>query len=322
MIILDFYGVNPSTALKNIVARKKERLNQNADSKIKSALIVQGGSMRGVFSAGSLIALEKLSFSQGFDVVYGSSGGAVNASYFLSNQGPLGASIYYEDINNSKFINAMRFDRIVDIDYLFDEVIIHKKPLDIYKVASSKMLLYFFATDISAGKAVRFSHKSKNFLQLLKASCALPFYYNRPVFIDSKGYLDGGICKTIPIEEAINDGCTDILVLLTNSIKSRKPISSFERFLVKKSLSKFSSKLFDTYLEGFENYSYSFDICIGKRKIEKGVNIATIIPDDNFSLNRLTKNEKLLKEAAIDGARKVFNLFKKDYDMGNILRYN
>ncbi len=80
MRILNVYGTTPLTALKNILARKEEKLNRktNSKKKIKSALIVQGGCMRGVFSAGSLIALEKLGLSQAFDAVYGSSGGAVN----------------------------------------------------------------------------------------------------------------------------------------------------------------------------------------------------------------------------------------------------
>lgn len=45
------------------------------------------------------------------------------------------------------------------------------------------------------------------------------------------------------------------------------------------------------------------------------------MPDDDFRLNRLTKNENLLKEAAIDGAKKAFELFSMDYDTTNILRY-
>ncbi len=81
-------------------------------------------------------------------------------------------------------------------------------------------------------------------------------------------------------------------------------------------------ELFNTYLKGFDNYNYSFNASIGKGKVKNNVNIATIVPDDDFSLNRLTKNEKLLKGAAINGARKVFDLFSKNYDTSGILRYD
>lgn len=321
--ILNFYGTNTSTALKNILARKEEKLNHktNSKKKIKSALIVQGGCMRGVFSAGSLLALEKMGFTQGFDAVYGSSGGAINASYFLANQGPFGASIYYEDINNSKFINILRVNKIVDIDYLFDEVVTRIKPLYVNQVTNAKTPLYFFVTDIEEGTAKRFNAKScGNFLKSLKASCALPVYYNKPVFVDAKGYLDGGICKAIPIQDAINDGCTDILVLLTQPTKDST--NFFGDFLVKKFLSKFGSKLVNAFFTCLNEYSYAFDVSLGNVKIKKKVNIATIVPDSNFNLNRLTKSEKLLKEVAIDGAKKVFDLFEQKFDMSDILRYN
>ena len=324
--ILNAYEINTSVALKNILIRKKER-NTSMKSKknIKSALVVQGGGMRGVFSAGSLIALEKMGFSQGFDAVYGSSGGAMNAAYFLTKQCPFGASIYYEDINNSKFINIFRINRILDIDYLIDKVIRHKKPLDLHKLNNSQTPMYLFVTEANTGKTIRFDSKSKNILKLLKATCAVPILCNKTVSLNNRTYLDGAISKSIPIEEAIKDGCTDILVLLTHSVKFRKSISFsnlFEKILVKKFLSKFSKKLVDTYLTGLKNYEQAFDISLGVRKVKENIHIATIVPDDNFRVTRLTKDQILLKQAAIDGAKKVFDLFNKNYNMNDILKYN
>ena len=314
---MGFYGVKPETAIKNIIAKAKK----SNSKRIKSALVVQGGGMRGIFSAGSLIALNEIGLRESFDAVYSSSGGAINAAYLLSDQPKFGTSIYYEDINNSKFINLLRINKIVDIDYLFDEVVTQKKPLDTEKVTSSKTPLHFFVTDVEAGTAKRFNAKyCSNFLKSLKASCAMPVYYNKPVFIEGKRYLDGGICKTVPILDAVNDGCTDILVLLTQPAKGEA--NFFEDFLVKKFLSKFGSKLVNAFFTGSKECGYAFDISLGNVKIKKKVNIATIVPDSNFKLNRLTKNEKLLKNAAIDGARKVFDLFNKEWNMGNILKYN
>ena len=55
-----------------------------------------------------------------FDEVYGCSAGAVNACYFLSGQGAYGTTIYYQNINNRKFIHPLRLWKIVDLDFLFD----------------------------------------------------------------------------------------------------------------------------------------------------------------------------------------------------------
>lgn len=289
--------------------------------RIKSALVVQGGGMRGIFSAGSLIALQELGLKNAFDAIYGSSGGAMNAAYLLSNQTKFGTSIYYEDINNSKFINLLRINKILDMDYLFEEVVTLKKPLNLDKVKNAKASLYFFVTDVEKGTSKKLDSKScDNLLKSLKASCALPIYYNKPVFIDGIGYLDGGICKAIPIQDAINDGCTDILVLLTQPTKILT--NFFEDFLIKRFLSRFGPKLVNAFFRGLNEYNYAFDISLGNAKIRKKVNIATVVPDAKLMLNRLTKNKKLLKNAAIEGARKVFHLFNKEFDTSNILRYN
>ncbi|MBI3026825.1 patatin-like phospholipase family protein [Candidatus Woesearchaeota archaeon] len=315
-------GINPETSLRNIIIRNKERIKSKNISKrgIKSALVVQGGAMRGIFSAGSLIALHNLGLRNAFDAIYASSGGAMNVAYFLSDQPQFGTSIYYEDINNSNFINLLRVNKIVDIDYLFDNVVINKKPLDTYKVIKSKTPFYFFATDIETGRAVRCNSKSKNILKLLKASCALPLYYNKPVLINHKGFLDGGIQKAVPLEDAIKDGCTDVLVLLTEP-KPKKYLSFLEKFLLKKALSKLSKNLFGGYLTGFEDYKHIFNISTGKIKIDN-MNIATILPDDKFRLTRLTKNKELLKWAAVDGAKSVFVAFNRQFNTGNILKYS
>ena len=50
------------------------------------ALVVEGGGMRGAVSGGGLQALHDLGLRDAFDVVYGSSAGAINATYFLSGQ--------------------------------------------------------------------------------------------------------------------------------------------------------------------------------------------------------------------------------------------
>lgn len=315
------YGVNPSAALRNISLRKKE-LAKGLHSKKgrKTAIVVHGGGMRGVFSAGSLIALEKMGFSEGFDAIYSSSSGALNASYFLAGQSAFGTSIYYEDMNKLKVINPFRIKKILDIDYVFDHIITEIKPLNIGKVRNSRTCLYFFATDENAKTVVRFSSKSDDVMTLLKASCALPVYYGKGVHINGSAYFDGGICKPIPLKEAIDDGCTDILVILTHPVIFRNRTGFFEKFVGKLLLSRINPELLDVYLKGFSDYYNSFDISIGKIKSGKNVNITTIVPDDSFSLNRLTKNGRLLKKAAIEGAEKAFGMFNYKYE-GEILKY-
>lgn len=146
----------------------------------------------------------------------------------------------------------------------------------------------------------------------------MPVYCNKTVSINGKEYSDGGISMAIPIREAIKDGCTDILVLLTQSIKSRDSLGNFERLVHKLLMPEFRD-FTDTYLE---DYKYSFDLAIGRKRRKDKVNIASIVPDSKLRLNRLSKNEALLKNAAMQGASELFRLFKEKHDTKDILKYS
>ena len=84
------------------------------------ALVVEGGALRAVCSAGGVVALEHLGLTEVFDHVYGTSAGAMNASYFITGQARLGIRIYYEDMNRRAVVNPWRFWRILDLDRLFE----------------------------------------------------------------------------------------------------------------------------------------------------------------------------------------------------------
>jgi len=73
--------------------------------------------MRGVVSAGALIAMERVSLTSVFDEVYGESAGAINACYFLAGKAAFGGRIYLEDLISSRFINPLRPGKILDMDF-------------------------------------------------------------------------------------------------------------------------------------------------------------------------------------------------------------
>ena len=64
-----------------------------------------------------------LGLSRAFDEVYACSSGAINAAYFVAGQAAYSVSIYYDEVNNRNFINPLRLNNILNMDFLFDEVI-------------------------------------------------------------------------------------------------------------------------------------------------------------------------------------------------------
>src|SRR5215468_5349889 len=118
------HGVNPA----NTIDLLKERAHWLRSGSMpsdgrKTALIVEGGAMRGVISCAALMGLEELGMTEVFDEVYGASAGAVNAAYFLAGQAGYATTIYYQKINNTRFIRRLWHRTIVDIDGLFDSII-------------------------------------------------------------------------------------------------------------------------------------------------------------------------------------------------------
>ena len=151
------YGVNSADTvdlLKERVRRRRQGI-QKWDGR-KVALVVEGGAMRGIISCAALMALEDLGMTEVFDEVYGASAGAVNAAYFLAGQAALATTIYYQKINNTRFIRRLWHRKIVDIDDLFDSIIAGERPLRVDKVLTSRSPLFITIADASTG-AGRFS---------------------------------------------------------------------------------------------------------------------------------------------------------------------
>ena len=123
-------GTHPRRVIDLILERASLAGRNKPDPSRKLGLVIEGGGMRGVISAGSLLALDLLGFREIFDEIYAASAGGVNAAYFLSGQGTLGMTVYFDDIANRRFINPWRVFKIVDVDYAYDRIISLYKPLD------------------------------------------------------------------------------------------------------------------------------------------------------------------------------------------------
>jgi predicted patatin/cPLA2 family phospholipase len=319
-------GVRPEAAIRHILDRKAEReIGQSSRSSRKTACILQGGAMRGVVSAGSVIAMETLGFTEGFDAVYGASAGAINGAYFLARQSAFGTSIYYQDIANRRFINPLRLSKIADMDFLFDQIITKKKRLDVPRIRRNRTPLYIAATDVETARETVFcSHDDAvDLLAALKASAAMPILYHRPVTVNGRRYFDGGVVDSIPIERAINDGCTDLLVVFTVPKDFRAtPPGLVERWLAARLLRPLSRELEIAFHHRQDSYNRALDIALGKVRLEAEVNIVAVFPDPDLRLSRLTKNARTLKRAAIECGHRVMRLFsEKDHRRAELIQF-
>ncbi len=193
----------------------------NKNNKKVFGLVLQGGGMRAVYSAGAIVPLIEYGFSDSFEHVVGSSAGAINGAYFIDQRTETMLA-YTEDLTNKKFVNLLRRDKKVDIDYVIDSVLKPKRPIGIESLRNAHTKLHVVVTDAKNGKGVVISdhHKFTEIYEEFRATAALPLLYDKPVLVAGKYYIDGGVADLLPIDVAIQLGCTDIVVVLTQQISS------------------------------------------------------------------------------------------------------
>jgi predicted patatin/cPLA2 family phospholipase len=194
-----------------------------------TGLVVQGGGMRGVYSMGALAGLEELGLGLSFDHVLGASAGAINGAYMLGEQARLAVTVYTDDISNKQFIDFFRCKKAIDIDFLVDEVLTKVKPLDVNGVLKSPSVLHIALTHAESGKTHYVTDKQvgSELMQALKATAALPGFYNQLVVVEGRTYIDGAVLDAIPLFRALALGCTHIVVVITRPLGFRRAPSGF-----------------------------------------------------------------------------------------------
>lgn len=293
------------SVLSLLRARQARGSRPPHDDGARIALVVEGGAMRGVISAGMVWALEDLGYVDAFDAVYGSSAGAINAAYFLAGQAGLGTTIYYEDINNTSFIRLGRAvvrRPIVNLGYLLDDVAIRRKPLRVDRVLTSPSPLSVLATDIDRQSPHVFNAfaTARSLFAALRAGATMPVVAGDPFVHDGARYLDASLSEPIPVPAAEADGCTHALVLLTRSGAMHARPSAFDRYFVAPRLRRISPVLADRYLTRAEPYSrliHAIDAGAGPR----GTMAVTGLRVDGLRVSKLECRRDILRDAARRG---------------------
>jgi predicted patatin/cPLA2 family phospholipase len=192
------------------------------------ALVVEGGGMRGVVSAGMTAALEDLGFAGCFDLVVGTSAGALNGAALLAGVAGGCTEEYHGGFATREFINPARLllgRPVVDVEYALD---FSSAALDADRHAralANGTELHCVATDVAtAGPADLTGLSTPDDLRsALLATSRLPWIGGQPVPFRGRTWLDGGLTEPVPLPTALAAGATHALVLLTRAFGTRLP---------------------------------------------------------------------------------------------------
>ncbi len=303
-------------------------------------LICPGGAMSGVFGVGVLTAFQEANLYPRIKRIYAGSAGAINTAYFLSKQLRLGSSVYYDDLVGRAFIrpehvpiaywqklinryvkNIPKKNLLnpVDLDYLF-EIIKNKKKLDIKKLLKSKIDFRVVVTDLKTLKLKTFDGRTKNILNLLKASACLVPYYNSPIKIYNRNYIDGMIVDPLylsevfkeinPVRKPVTSNGVNKnykIIIINNSAVQRNFLFDIKGFL-EASAAYFMFKK-DAIYKAFMERNKKFQE--GLELIKKHKNIFLIASPRDKTIASTTNRKKLL-ETYNSGIRIGKNFLKKN----------
>lgn len=206
---------------------------------MKKGLILEGGAMRGLFTAGILDVFMENNIE--FDGLVGVSAGAVFGCNYKSGQ--IGRTLRY----NLKYCRDRRYCSFWNIllhgDMYPKKFCYHDIPevLDVFdKDAFNKnpMKFYVVATDVETGKPVYrcFQKAEGDYLEFMRASASMPFV-SRIVEAYGHKMLDGGISDSVPLEFFEKEGYDRNIVITTREAgytKEKNPLSGLGHLVYRK----------------------------------------------------------------------------------------
>jgi len=187
---------------------------------MKIGLVLEGGGMRGLYTAGVLDVMMEHQFMP--DVVCGTSAGVTFGVNLLSQQ--KGRVLRY----NCRYAGDRRYislhswlttGNMINRDFAYDLLPRELDPFDEETFEQSKAAFYATITNMRTGQAeyVRITNTWQQ-MDVIRASASLPIIC-QPVEWQGEKYLDGGLVDNIPLDKCIELGCDKIIIVLTRPLE-------------------------------------------------------------------------------------------------------
>ncbi|MGM0369570.1 MAG: patatin-like phospholipase family protein [Bacillota bacterium] len=267
-------------------------------------LVLEGGGMRGLYTAGVLdFLIEKDLY---FPYVIGVSAGACHASSYLSKQFGRNKTVNIDYVNDKRYLsykNLLTGQGLFGMDFIFEEIPKQLEPFDFDTFFSQPGKYVVGTTDCQTGQALYFDRSDcenkDDMLQIVRASSSLPFI--SPI-VEFKDYqlLDGGVVDPIPIEKSLADGNQKNVVILTRSPGYRKDKFKFE--WLAKLVYRDHPAIVDALLERHRVYNQTLELI---KELEAAGDVFLIQPDNSLDVNRIERDQDKLTNLYHQGYQRM-----------------
>lgn len=206
----------------------------------KVALVLEGGGLRGAYTAGCISWL--IDNKIHIDNAYGISTGAWYMCCFLHQDTSLIKELslnYINDKQNMGLKSLFKGKGIFNFKNLLKQLT-EKTTFNLDSIKNTDVNAKVGLYNLNEGKTLYYPIKELT-MDHLVAACSLPLL-SKVVDVNGTKFLDGGITKMIPIEEAVNDKNDSFIVITTKPADFvRKPSNGFVVWLMKKKYKKYKN---------------------------------------------------------------------------------
>lgn len=260
---------------------------------MKTGLILEGGAVRGIFTAGVLDRLMENGIYLPY--VIGVSAGGSNALSYRARQ--MGRTARLMNAPKAEAYYGFRqffgSHKLINLDKMCYEYPYKQFPLDFDTYFGSDIQSEYACTCCETGEAEFLTEDKdeKRLLTICKATCSIPMLCE-PVELDGKHYLDGSIADSIPISRALEQGCDRVVIVLTKP-ESNVPPTDYKKF---KSVIGSMYKKYPAFVEACMSRTerYEKEAQLMKEMQENGR--AFIIRPDNTSISKFERDSHKIME--------------------------
>lgn len=274
---------------------------------MKTALILEGGGMRGLYTSGVLDILMKNDIYT--DVAVGVSAGALFGINYKSKQ--IGRVLRYNlkyagNPSYTGWKSLLKTGNLMNKEFWFEDIPFKLDPMDCETYRNNKTEFHAVITNLKSGKAEYksiFDLENEECMEYLRASGSLPFC-SKPVIVNGVPYLDGGIADSIPLKEYFENGYEKAIVILTRPQNYRKSGGIHGANLFYKNYPEFVKTLSN------RNKVYN-EQCEYVERLENEGKILVIRPSEFIDISRTETDRKIMQQMYDLGIKDAENKLKE-----------
>ena len=256
---------------------------------MKKGLVLEGGAMRGIYTAGVLDAFLEQNIA--VDGVIGVSAGAVHGCSYVSGQHGRSIRYYLKYMKNPRFMSfrsLLKTGNLVETEFSY-----HERPdrLDVFDrkaFAESPMDFYVGCTNVETGKPEYILLDTMDEIDYMRASASMPMV-SQIVEVGGMKLLDGGVADSVPIRAFQQMGYEKNIVVLTRPAGYRKKKSSIGP-------AKWIYRKYPAFVKAMEERYKVYNETMDQiEEMEKSGEIFVIRPSRDPQIGRMEKNPEKVK---------------------------